>query len=74
MDADIKFSTPRARLVHWSFWFAQGMLGVGSAIRGIGRILDGHPASGWLMAMCGAGMALNASWLLWQVRSAQHTR
>jgi hypothetical protein len=44
------------------------VLGVPSLIRGVDRIGDGHPLSGWLMLVGGIAMVGSAAWF-WLRRS-----
>lgn len=60
--------TPKAQRGFWAF---AGCFGILSLIRGVDRLGDDHPLSGWLMLAGGTVMTLAFARMLWQLRSAK---
>jgi hypothetical protein len=72
MKGPIEASTPTVPKSHRRTWAFVGLFGILAIIRGIDRIADGHPLSGWLLLVCGTAMVVTLGRMLWRSRSARH--
>ena len=72
MRGPIEASTPTVPKSRRGAWAFLGLFGILSIIRGIDRIADGHPLSGWLLLVCGTVMVVTLAQMLWRSRSIRH--
>jgi hypothetical protein len=64
-------ASPTGAKANRGYWAFVGLFGLLSIIRGVDRVGDGHPLSGWLLLVSGTVLTLVFVRMLWRLRSRQ---